>query len=67
MKKLLLLMLIALSLKAEFLEPDIIEETALYKIYCINNTAWLKWNINNTPPVQMFKANYTSTPQGCKQ
>ena len=49
MKKLLLLALIALSLKAEFLEPDVIEETALYKIYCINNTAWLKWNVINTP------------------
>lgn len=67
MKKLLLLTLIALSLKAEFLEPDIIEETALYKIYCINNTAWIKWNVTNTAPVQMFKANYTSTPQECKQ
>ena len=67
MKKLLLLVLIALSLKAEFLEPDIIEETALYKIYCINNTAWLKWNNSNTPPVQMFKQNYKSLPQECKQ
>ena len=66
MKKLLLLVLIALSLKAEFLEPDVIEETALYKIYCINNTAWLKWNHSYSPPVQMFKPNYTSTPQGCK-
>ena len=66
MKKLLLLTLIALSLKAEFLESDVIEETALYKIYCINNTAWLKWNHSNTSPVQMFKPNYTSTPQGCK-
>ena len=66
MKKLLLLTLIALSLKAEFLEPDVIEETALYKVYCINNTAWLKWNHNNTSPVQMFKQNNTSTPQGCK-
>ena len=66
MKKLLLLTLIALSLKAEFLEPEIIEETALYKIYCISNTAWIKWNYNNTPPVQMFKPNYTSIPLGCK-
>ena len=32
MKKLLLLTLIALSLKAEFVEPDVIEETALYRI-----------------------------------
>lgn len=66
MKKLLLLTLIALSLKAEFLELNVIEETALYKIYCINNTAWLKWNYNNTPPVQMLKPNHTSTSQGCK-
>ena len=66
MKKLLLLTLIALSLKAEFIEPKVIEETDLYKIYCIKETAWLKWNNNNTPPVQMFKPNYTSTPQGCK-
>ena len=66
MKKLLLLTLIALSLKAEFLEPDVIEETALYKIYCINNTAWLKWNDGRTSPVQMFKPNNTLTPQGCK-
>ena len=66
MKKLLLLTLIALSLKAEFVEPDVIEETALYKIYCIKETAWLKWNHSNTSPVQMFKQNYTSTPQGCK-
>ena len=65
MKKLLLLTLIALSLKAEFLEPDVIEETAFYKIYCIKNTAWLKWQ-NSYSPVQMFKPNYTSTPQGCK-
>ena len=67
MKKLLLLVLIALSLKAEFVEPNVIEETALYKIYCINNTAWLKWNNSYTSPVQIFKPNYTSTPQGCKQ
>ena len=66
MKKLLLLTLIALSLKAEFLEPDVIEETALYKIYCIKETLWLKWNHNNTTPVQMFKPNNTSTPQGCE-
>lgn len=66
MKKLLLLALIALSLKAEFLEPDIIEETALYKIYCIKETLWIKWNHNYSPPVQMFKPNYTSIPQGCK-
>ena len=66
MKKLLLLTLIALSLKAEFLEPDVIEETALYKIYCIKETLWLKWNNNYSPPVQMFKPNNTSTPQGCK-
>ena len=65
MKKLLLLTLIALSLKAEFLEPDVIEETTLYRIYCINNTAWLKWQ-NSYSPVQMFKQNHTSTPQGCK-
>ena len=65
MKKLLLLTLIALSLKAEFVEPDVIEETDLYKIYCINNTAWLKWQ-NSYSPVQMFKTSYnTSTPQGC--
>ena len=38
MKKLLLLTLIALSLKAEFLEPDVVEETALYKIYCIKKS-----------------------------
>ena len=55
------------SIHAEFLEPDIIEETALYKIYCINNTAWLKWNSSSTTPVQMFRADYTSTPQKCKQ
>ena len=67
MKKLLLLTLIAISLKAEFLEPDVIEETASYKIYCINNTAWLKWQNSYSPPVQMFKPNYTSTPQGCRQ
>ncbi len=66
MKKILLSILFALSLNAEFLEPDVIEETAIYKIYCINNTAWLKWNVINTPPVQMFKPNNTSTPQGCK-
>ena len=66
MKKLLLLTLIALSLKAEFLEPDVMEETALYKIYCIKDTLWLKWNIGNTSPVQMFRPGYTSTPQGCK-
>lgn len=66
MKKLLLLTLIALSLKAEFLEPDVIEETALYKIYCIKGTAWLKWQNSYSPPVQMFKQNHTSTPQGCK-
>ena len=63
MKKLLLLTLIALSIKADFVEPDVIEETALYKIYCISNTAWLKWNYNNTPPVQMLRAGYTSNPQ----
>lgn len=71
MKKILALLALvstlASSVHAEFLEPDIIEETALYKIYCINNTAWLKWNNSNTIPVQMFKANYTSTPQECKQ
>ena len=66
MKKLLLLTLIALSLKAEFLEPDVIEETALYKIYCIKETLWLKWNHNYNPPVQMLRAGYTSTPQRCK-
>lgn len=67
MKKLLLLVLIALSLKAEFVEPDVIEETSLYKIYCINNTAWIKWNNIYSSQVQMFKPNYTSIPQGCKQ
>ena len=66
MKKLLLLTLIALSLKAEFVDTDIIEETTLYRIYCINNTAWLKWKDSTSSPVQMFKPNYTSTPQGCK-
>ena len=66
MKKLLLLVLIALSLKAEFLEPDVIEETALYKIYCIKDTVWLKWQNSYSPPVQMFKPSYTSTPQRCK-
>lgn len=66
MKKLLLLTLIALSLKAEFLEPDVIEETALYKIYCIKETLWIKWQNSYTAPVQMFKPNHTSTPQGCK-
>ena len=66
MKKLLLLTLIALSLKAEFVEPDVIEETVSYKIYCIKETLWLKWNHNNTTPVQMFKPNYTSIPLGCK-
>ena len=66
MKKLLLLTLIALSLKAEFLEPDVLEETALYKIYCIKETLWLKWNHNYSPPVQMLKAGYTSTPEKCK-
>ena len=65
MKKLLLLTLIALSLKAEFLEPDVIEETALYKIYCIKGTSWLKWQ-DSYSPVQMFKPNYTSAPQGCR-
>ena len=65
MKKLLLLTLIALSLKAEFLEPDVVEETALYKIYCIKETLWIRWK-NSYPPVQMFKPNHTSTPQGCK-
>ena len=65
MKKLLLLTLIALSLKAEFLEPEIVEETALYKIYCIKETLWLKWH-GYPSPVQMFKPNYTSIPQGCK-
>ena len=65
MKKLLLLTLIALSLKAEFLELDVMEETALYKIYCIKETLWLKWNYNNTPPVQMLRAGYTSNPQRC--
>ena len=72
MKKILALLALvstlASSVHAEFLEPDIIEETALYKIYCINNTAWIKWNVTNTPPVQMFKAaNYTSVPKECKQ
>ena len=38
MKKLLLLTLIALSLKAELLELDVMEETALYKIYCIKES-----------------------------
>lgn len=66
MKKLLLLTLIVLSLKAEFIEPYVIEETALYKIYCINNTAWLKLKNSTSSPVQMFKQNHTSTPQGCK-
>ena len=66
MKKLLLLTLIALSLKAESVDPNVIEETASYKIYCIKETLWLKWNYNNTPPVQMFKPNNTSTPQRCK-
>ena len=66
MKKLLLLTLIALSLKAEFLEPDVIEETAFYKIYCIKETAWLKWKDSTSSPVQMFKQNNTSTPQECK-
>ena len=66
MKKLLLLTLIALSLKAEFLEPDVIEETALYKIYCIKETLWIKCNYNNTSPVQMFNPNQTSIPLGCK-
>ena len=66
MKKLLLLTLIALSLKAEFLEPDVIEETTLYRIYCINNTAWLKWKNSTSSPVQILKSNHTSTPQECK-
>lgn len=58
-------MLIALSLNANFIEPPIIEEGELYKIYCINNTAWLKWKTNNESPVQMFKPNNTSTPKEC--
>ena len=66
MKKLLLLTLIALSLKAEFVEPDVIEETTLYRIYCINNTAWLKWKNATSSPVQILKPNHTSTPQECK-
>ena len=66
MKKLLLITLIALSLKAEFLEPEIIEETALYKIYCISNTAWIKWKNSTSSSVQMFKQNHTLIPQGCK-
>ena len=66
MKKLLLLTLIVLSLKAEFVEPYVVEETALYKIYCIKETLWLKWKDSTSSPVQMFKPNYTSTPQGCK-
>ena len=66
MKKLLLLTLIALSLKAEFVEPYVVEETALYKIYCIKETLWIKWQNSYSAPVQMFKPNYTSTPQGCK-
>ena len=66
MKKLLLLTLIVLSLKAEFLEPDVIEETALYKIYCIKETAWLKWQNSYSQPVQMFRQGSPSTPQGCK-
>ena len=66
MKKLLLLTLIVLSLKAEFIEPDVIEETTLYKIYCINNTAWIKWKNSTSSPVQMFKKNHTSIPQECK-
>ena len=64
MKKLLLLTLIALSLKADFVEPDVMEETALYKIYCIKQTAWIKWQ-NSYQPVQIFKSKHTSTPQGC--
>ena len=66
MKKLLLLTLIALSLKADFVEPDVIEETALYKIYCIKETLWLKWNYNNTPPVQMFRTGSQSVPIACE-
>jgi len=58
---------LASSVHAEFLEPDVIEETALYKIYCINNTVWLKWNNSYVSPVQMFKQGYTSIPQRCKQ
>ena len=66
MKKLLLLTLIALSLKADFVEPDVIEETAFYKIYCIKGTSWLKWQDSYSTPVQMFKQNNILIPQGCK-
>ena len=66
MKKLLLITLIALSLKAELLEPKLIEETSIYRIYCIKETLWLKWNYNNTPPVQMFRTGSQSVPITCE-
>ncbi len=66
MKKLLLTSIIALSLKAELPEPKLVEETKEYKIYCIEETLWLKWNSYNTPPVQIFMPGYSSLPAKCK-
>ena len=66
MKKLLLITLIALSLKAELLEPKLIEETSIYRIYCIKETLWIKWNGGNTPPVQMFRMGSHSVPIACE-
>ena len=59
-------MLIALSLKAELLEPKLIEETSIYRIYCIKETLWIKWNSGNTPPVQMFRMGSHSVPIACE-
>ncbi len=66
MKKLLLITLFALSLKAELPEPKLVEETTRYRIHCIKETLWIKWNSGNTPPVQMFRTGLQSVPMMCE-
>ena len=66
MKKLLLITLFALSLKAESPEPKLVEETTMYRIYCIKETLWIKWNGGNTQPVQMFRMGSQSVPMRCE-
>lgn len=57
-------------LKAEEIPKSnyiLIEKSDLYKIYCVHGYKWIKWDIMNTNPIQMFEYhNGQSAPVICK-
>lgn len=73
MKNLLFIILLIVTIvsfsKADNIhsEPEIVYETKLYTVYCIENYKWLKWNRMDTSPQQMFKesASARTIPVDC--